>query len=637
MNGVSKDADRSVPAGFLRCPFWALVLFALFAWQLATTLTLFSPDRSFDSLLDDRPILSGLHPLHLYHGLLGAQSWREGGFGCCYDPAFQAGYPKTPVFDSGSRPGELFLLVGHQRPAAYKMGLAICCALVPLAFAASGRLLGLGSGASCLAAVFGILLWWGPPVQHLLARGQLDWLMAGLTLVLHASMLVRFHRSGHPLIWLGLLVTAALGWFTHPVLWLAFGLLFAPFFVCVATGHCLFWNCSLLLSWTGGLLLNYGWLRDWVKNYWIQMPMPMSNHETWTGSLTKWFAADLGGARSDQSLAILVLGGGMIGVVGFLARKRWAAGLTFGATSLLLPTLSVASGFWKPLDVAGMANLFVLACAFAIIPCASAFRDLSILLGMASCHPIRGKAITLVLLAAAICSRRDEVAELTQQASRATLLRVGFTPDQQAIIRTVRKSTQPDTRILWEERPNHPTPSWTALLPQNTGRAFLGGLGPDATVDHSYARLTSTELAGKRISEWTDAELSEFCTHYNVGHIVCWSPEVIARFRAWSLVHEVAQVRENGSGWLFAIDRQGSYVLKGKAHISQFDSERIVLSNVEPQDGVVVLSLHYQNGFHIYPRDVRAEREPDPDDPIPRLRLRITRPIREVMLSWAKR
>jgi hypothetical protein len=366
------------------------------------------------------------------------------------------------------------------------------------------------------------------------------------------------------------------------------------------------------------------------------MPSPLSAHETWDCGLTKWFTIDLGG-KPERMLAIFLLCGGMLGIFGFLIRRRWASGLIFGATALLLPALSLGSGFWKPLDVAGMANLFVLACAFAIVPCAAASRDLCELLGIIARHPIRGKAITLALVAAGIYWFGADIFTLARHARQATPLRIGFTPDQLAIMRAVRTSTRPDARILWEERANHPTPSWSSLLPQYTGRSFLGGLGPDAMVDHSYARLTSTELAGRRLGDWTDAELAEFCTRYNIGYVVCWTPDAVARFRSWPVTRQAEPVREFGSGWLMSLDRPGSYVLKGKASISQFDSDRIVLSNVEPEDGVVVLSLHYQNGFHISPRQVRAEREPDPDDPIPRLRLRIPGPMRRVTLTWAKR
>ena len=112
--------SQSVDTGALTSParqgdsrVWYLVGLGLVAWQGWMTLTLFGPDHPWERLLDDQPVISGRHALHLYHGMLGAQSLRERGRLSCYDPAFQAGYPKTPIFDSGSRPAELFLTVAE--------------------------------------------------------------------------------------------------------------------------------------------------------------------------------------------------------------------------------------------------------------------------------------------------------------------------------------------------------------------------------------------------------------------------------------------------------------------------------------------------------------------------------------------
>src|SRR5947209_11378958 len=125
---------------------WYLVAAGLIVWQGWMTLTLFGPDHPWQRLCDDQPVISGRHALHFYHGLLGAESLRQRGRLSCYDPAFQAGYPKTPIFDSGSRPAELFLTVAEvvrlrtkshdgagatpnffPAAAAYKIGLAFCC------------------------------------------------------------------------------------------------------------------------------------------------------------------------------------------------------------------------------------------------------------------------------------------------------------------------------------------------------------------------------------------------------------------------------------------------------------------------------------------------------------------------------
>src|SRR5205823_12511640 len=126
------------------------------------------------------------------------------------DPAFQAGYPKTPVFDSGSRPAELFLfLAGGYSPAAYKVGLAVCCCLVPVFLALAAAGLRLGWGATCLSVLFGLLVWWATPCREAFEEGDVDWLMAALAGLAHVGLLVEFHRQPGLWSWSGLLVTAA--------------------------------------------------------------------------------------------------------------------------------------------------------------------------------------------------------------------------------------------------------------------------------------------------------------------------------------------------------------------------------------------------------------------------------------------
>src|SRR5262249_14104867 len=180
---------------------------------------------------DDQPIVSGRHPLHLYHGFLGAQSLLDRGTLCSYDPSFQAGYPKTPVFDSGSRPAELFLLAGGgtYRPAAYKLGLALCCALVPILLAVAARCARLPRAGAALAALGGLLVWWGHPCRQALEAGQFDLLLATLAALLQGSLLIQYDRDPGLAVWLGLVAAGYLGWFAHPfffALQLPLGLVF---------------------------------------------------------------------------------------------------------------------------------------------------------------------------------------------------------------------------------------------------------------------------------------------------------------------------------------------------------------------------------------------------------------------------
>src|SRR5438132_3320749 len=159
------ESDGSPPG---ESRLWLLPALGLMAWQAWMTVGLFGGADAWDNVRDDRPIVSGRHPLHLYHGHLGAKAFLKNGSTSCYDPSFQAGYPKTPVFDGGSRPAELFLLLagGEYRPDAYKIGLAAGCLLVPLILIVAARGAGLSRRAVFLATALGQLVWWGRPCQQ---------------------------------------------------------------------------------------------------------------------------------------------------------------------------------------------------------------------------------------------------------------------------------------------------------------------------------------------------------------------------------------------------------------------------------------------------------------------------------------
>lgn len=617
--------------GFGRRPAWIVVLLALAAGQAATTLTLFGPQRSWRPLVDARPVTSGRHALHFYHGTLGAHSWRRGHYGACYDPAFQAGYPKTPVFDSGSRPAELFLLIGGSRPAAYKLGLAACCIAVPIVFAGGARLLRLGPGTSCLTAAFAQVAWWSGPVQQLLKAGQLDWLLAGLIVFLHAALLARYHQSGGGLaVWFGLLLTSIFGWFCHPILWLGFAVLFVPFYLAVALRHGGIWNLALWGAWCGGFAANLGWLADWLKFCWISLPISTATSDS-LPRLADWWASDIWGAPHDRLLTILMVAGGMIGVVAMIRTGKHCQGMMLGASALLLPLLSAGSSYWTPLEHIGVAKLLVLGVGFAAAPCAFAIIAGLIALHRIVRHPLGTAAVALCLVVGFLIPLRHQFRTLLEQCAHARSLSLGLSEEQEQLIQTIRASTSRDARILIEDRENV---RWMPLLADRSERAFLGGLDPDPGVEHFFARLTPPLLAGRPLTDWTDAELDRFCWRYNVSNVICWSPDAVTRFHNWSGCEPAIPVREHGDGWLFTIQREPSFVLKGKARITRMDAERIALNDVEPEEGMLLLSLHYQDGWRVSPSHIEIEPEPDAYDPIPLMRLRMKNRATRVTLEW---
>jgi hypothetical protein len=212
---------------------------------------------------------------------------------------------------------------------------------------------------------------------------------------------------------------------------------------------------------------------------------------------------------------------------------------------------------------------------------------------------------------------------------------VGLSPIREEIVKSIRERTTPEGRILWEERTEltHGA-GWTALLPELTQRPYIGGLTPDACVDHLLVRLMDGKLVGRSLNDWDDEELKGFFTRYNITRIVARTPETVARLQRLAFVQPVV-VFQGTAGTMFAVDRVPSYFIKGQGKITQMDWKRVALADVVPdENGVVVLSLHHHNNWHISPGYIEIERDVDVNDPVPMLRLRLPSPVVRVTLSW---
>lgn len=616
--------------------FWMIVLLGLLAWQGWMTLTLFGPDQPWQRLWNEQPIVSGRHPLHLYHGYLGAQALRERGTLCCYDPAFYAGYPKTPVFDGGSRPAELFLSLagGAYRPEAYKIGLAACCLAAPLLLFAAACGVGLGRGAGCLAVALGLLVWWGTPCRALLEEGDLDLLLAGLAALAQLAFLVRFDRRPGMCAWAAVLASGCLGWFAQPALFSALLPLILIYYFCVGPRHVLLWHFGLWSALVGGAAVNSFWLCDWFAYWWIRAPLqaetPLLAHRTFH---TLW-AAQLWGESTDRLLAGVVLGAAVVGVwILNRSRQRLAARLLgLGATSLL--SLASVGLSWEPLARLGTARLFVPALWFAALPAAHAFTQATAFLCRWTGHAWLGATLIVGLLGAASFAAKDAVYALGVACKGTTPFAIGLGGQEQALVEAITSHTTSAARILWEDCCASPTAShWSALLPILTDRAYLGGLDANACIEHTYPAFVEQNLAGRPINSWSDDALATFCSRYNAGWVVCRSPAAAARFRAWLGTDPIATIPGSPSICLFQLPPR-SFLLKGQARLLCADTRHIALADIHPEDGRVVLSMHYQPGLRISPSRVEIEKEPDPYDPIPFIRLRMPGPVARLTLTW---
>jgi hypothetical protein len=632
---MSRDADITVQA-WTNHVAWVLVLPLLLAWQVWMILGLFACRDEPGRLLDDRPLLSGRHPLHQYHGLLGARSLLRRGSLSCYDPAFHAGYPKTPVFDGGSRPAELALAAagGEWRPAVYKITLAAVVSLVPLLLWLTGRAVGLPRGGAALTALLGLLVWRSRPCRDAFEAGEVDLLFAALFVVLQSGLLIRYHRQADPLALLGLVVVGFLAWLAQPLLAAALLPLFLVYYVRVGARHGLAWHTALLGGLGAAIVLNLFWLLDWFQLAWIREPLRGDlSPEPGRGLRNLWLTPSWGGL-ADRVLAILILLLALVGAYRLNRQGRRETARLFGLAALGLLTVAGAGALWDTAGRYGVVRLALPALLFAAPLAAQPVSDVLAWLGgrTGGCVLLLG----VTGLAAPAWLSPEQRGDWAERIREPRPLHVGFDQRQVALAARLREHTTPEARILWEDRRLDRLAShWSPLLPLLTERHFIGGLDAEAGIEHTSCGLVDRTLAGRPIDDWTDERLLDYCERYNVGWVVCRTPATTARFARWPGAERKAELDDGVV--LFTVRRRPTFTLSGQAQWLQADAERIVLAQVTPKQGKVVLSLHYQPGLRASPSRVRIEPEYDPRDPTPFVRLVVEEPVALVTLTWDRR
>ncbi len=622
--------------GFRERPAWLVAAAVVVIAQAGLALTLFGASRQWSAVTDDRPILSGRHPLHLYHGMLGAAAFRDHRTATCYDPAFQAGYPKTPVFDGGSRPAELFAILGGRgyRPAAYKFGVFAFLLLVPVGFIAAARGAGLPAGAAVLTGCFGVLIGWCPAVRLMLEEGQLDFLAAGLAAAVFVPWLGRYAKHPGPESCLVLAGLALVGWYAHPLVWAGLLPVMFVFYLVFAPQHGPGWHLGLAGITSAGVVPNVWWLLDWGKYWWLRQPsstdhIPLPRWEAVLGSPDDY--ANLCAGLPGGPVVPLIAAGGL--VLLWATGHRAAAWLALFTAVLALSAARLAAAWPRvPSDVPGRVAPLVL----ALLAPAAAFGVWETLRRARAASAGAIVAAVGLLLVGWADGPSAPLAHATGVHTPPFVL--GFTQEQKQLLDAINEHTTPDARILWDDAEPRPGWNWSALLPVYTNRAYLGGLDTYAEIDHGHCALGDQRLNGRPLAEWTDAELTAYCRWYNVGWVMCRGERTAERWGKYPAAKPVARLTESGQpAVLFAIDRAHTFVLSGRAVWESADSKRIVLSDVYPNaDGEIHLSLHAFEGLRVYPSYVRLDPLPDPTgrDPVHHIRLRTPGPVPRVTLVW---
>jgi hypothetical protein len=620
-------------------PIWLLALLGLAAWQVWMALGLFGPDP-FRALTSDEPLMAGRHPLHLYHGYLGARSLLERGTLSVYDPAFHAGYPKTPVFDSGSRPAELALALagGQFSPAVYKGLQLLLCLFVPLAAFIGARGVGLSRGTGVLAALLSQCVWWGRPGRESLEAGDSDLLFASLMAVCQAGLLARYHRKPGTLPLLGAMAAGLAGWFAHPLLMVLLLPSFLLYYLAAGPRHSIGWHLPLF----GGLLLaigaNWFWLRDLAAFWWVRVPPDLD-----TPLVTRTFAgvwrSNLWGDILDRGVGTGILLASLVGLTRLYRLGERPAAYLFSAAGVGMFALSLAGLMSDLLGRLGASQMIVAALLFACVPSACgvawALERVRVACGsvMAPIGLVAALALGVWLLAPAVL--RERAARL----ARPVPWEVGLGEGRQAVLEALRERTTADARILWEDRPlSRGEPRWTALLPVLTGRWFVGGLDAGASIEHTATGLVAGCLAGRPMEEKSDAELEAYCSWYNVGWVVTWSEESARRLAKWTAgVAESTPLPAEGLT-LWRLRREPRFARVGEAQCVQAGPNAVLLADARPcPKGTIELSMHYLEGMTVSPERVKLQPAEYKEDKVRFIRLILKEPAGRILITWGRR
>ena len=234
----------------------------------------YSGPRSASTLLNDQPILSGRHPLHLYHGYLGARTLLSRA-ACRATTLPFAPVTQRPPFSTAAagRPSWCWPWPadGIARRLQNRPGPVL--PVDPGPPLVRGPLAATAPLGALLAALFGVLLWWSPPFRESLEAGEVDRLLGGVD----AAAPGRPPDSLSPAARSGQHLRAAPGRLSRLARQSVVSAAAAapvPRLLCPCRAP-----PSVALAWRPGRDLAHGrwrptcfWLLDWVDYWWIRVP-----------------------------------------------------------------------------------------------------------------------------------------------------------------------------------------------------------------------------------------------------------------------------------------------------------------------------------------------------------------------------
>ena len=167
------------------------------------------------------------------------------------------------------------------------------------------------------------------------------------------------------------------------------------------------------------------------------------------------------------------------------------------------------------------------------------------------------------------------------------------------------------------------------LAPALIHRQLIGGPLPNAFIKHHYASFHDGLFLNKPIQEYTDQELQEKMSLYNIHWAVAWDARSKIRLEKFYAGRKAATF---GGVEVFEIRNRPDWFLVGSGDL-QADYDRIELRRLKPVNKMVVIKMHWLDGFQSEPA-CELFRFPVPGDPIGFIGLK--NPRSELVLKYGR-
>ena len=602
---------------------------------------------------------SGSHPIHQYHGWIGAKGLLAKGIPTAFDPAFHAGYIKTPLFDSQAHVIEwlvaLFtmlrgpdnspsLIQVAQYHLWYLSGLVFA---IPFFVAVGGRLAGLSNLEALLCALGSEIVMIMPAGSRAIIDGEMGQVLAPSCFAMFIGSLVGYHRRTSSICGIVIFFSYWMLWATSVGTALFATAMLLYYYLRVGLRHESWWHFGLIASLLGALVGNLELFLALRNHWWIQATILEENSNFPGSALIRIVGDSRWGGGSGFCAGMIMLVSGVAGAQWLVWTGRRLAGRMIATTigfQVLIFAISKTVHLLNQLDVIGNPTSIMLTSTLGF----------GASLGI-QCHgkkwfgPSWLREYPIRYIPISIFSGLLIVFSLINPTFIKTLCLnyVGgcWKLDGPPVwARTVTKqlSEYPAAggRILWEDLVSDGSNGWSVFLPQILNRGLIGGLSPVVRIEHQQASLREGKLAGRSVLEWTDSELNGFIKTYRINLIVARTDNSISR---WSKYPDAIAAKKgsyegkNGKWVVFKLPDQIGLAVVGTARVVHMGTDKVTLADVVPENGSVVLSLHYQRGMKVRPERVKIERELDSHDPIPLIRLKSDEPISRLELEWDER